>query len=452
MSAHTAESKGLAALLLGAVCIGFAPLWVRWSETGPVATAFHRVLLALPALGLWALRERPSPSVPWSPADRRWTLAAGAFFALDLAAWHLAIRFTSVANATLLANFAPIFVSLGAWFFLRESVAIRFAMGMILAFGGAWLLTGASLATDAGHVKGDLLGLITAVFYGAYQLSVARLRRRHPAGRVLFFGSLACVPILGIIAWSLHERLLPVSMHGWLVLVGLAVTAQVLGQGLITYGFAHLPAGYSSVTLLLQPLVAAAAAWMLLGEGLSAGQCLGGCILLTGIFLARHTSTSPSTAAGNSAGSPAPASVASPRETLGQKRLCDPGCPCPGPTRAQRSPDPGRDAGRGSPHSPELPGPDSPGTEGPTDRPQPPRQGRRLPTRPPTPRRSPSATSSAAFTVKPLTRRPSPTPIVPPELRGAWQRIQRAVNDQLDAINFQQLSESGLEKDRMYYI
>lgn len=306
MNARTSESKGLAALLLGAVCIGFAPLWVRWSEIGPVATAFHRVLLALPALSLWALRERHASSVTWSAADRRWTVAAGTFFALDLATWHLSIRFTSIANATLLANFAPIFVSLGAWLFLRETVSIRFALGMILALGGAWLLTNASLATDANHVKGDVLGLITAAFYGAYQLSVARLRRRHPSGRVLFFSSLTCVPVLGLIAWSLQERLLPSSIQGWLVLVGLALTAQVFGQGLITYGFAHLPAGYSSLTLLLQPLVAAAAAWMLLGEILSARQVLGGCILLTGIFLARHTSASPPSATGNSAGASPP--------------------------------------------------------------------------------------------------------------------------------------------------
>ncbi len=310
MSARTAESKGLAALLLGAVCIGFAPLWVRWSEIGAVATAFHRVLLALPALGLWALRERPAPSVPWSAADRRWTLAAGACFALDLAAWHLSIRFTSIANATLLANFAPIFVSLGAWFFLRESVSLRFTLGMVLALAGAWMLTNASLASDANHVKGDLLGLITAAFYGGYQLGVARLRRRHTPGRVLFFSSLTCVPLLGIMAWSLQERLLPGSAQGWLVLLGLAFTAQILGQGLITYGFAHLPAGYSSLTLLLQPLVAAASAWMLLSERLSASQAVGGCILLTGIFLARQTPTSPSTVpattTGNSAGATPP--------------------------------------------------------------------------------------------------------------------------------------------------
>jgi len=306
MISRTTESKGLAALLLGAVCIGFAPLWVRWSETGPVATAFHRVLLALPALGLWALRERDTLPVPWSPADRRWTVAAGVFFALDLAAWHLSIRFTSVANATLLANFAPIFVSLGAWFFLRESVSMRFALGMVLALAGAWLLTGASLATNAAHVKGDVLGLVTAAFYGVYQLSVARLRRRHPSGRILFFGSLTCIPLLGMIAYSLNERLLPVSAQGWLVLLGLAITAQVFGQGLITYGFAHLPAGYSSLTLLLQPLVAATAAWLLLGESITAQQMLGGFILITGILLARHTRASAPAADGNSAGASSP--------------------------------------------------------------------------------------------------------------------------------------------------
>ncbi len=306
------QARGLSALLLGAVCIGFAPLWVRWSETGAVATAFHRLLLALPVLALWAARDRAARPVPWTRADRLWTLAAGAFFALDLAAWHLAIQLTSVANATLLANFAPIFVTVGAWIFLRESVGTRFAAGMAVSLGGAWLLTGASLGSDSSHVKGDLLGLITAAFYGAYQLCVARLRRRHPSGRILFFGSLTSIPLLGLIAWALGEKLLPDTARGWVVLLGLAATAQILGQGLITHGFAHLPAGYSSLVLLVQPLVAAAAAWILLAESMSGPQLLGGLILLAGIALARRSATptaataAPGPPDGNCAGASPP--------------------------------------------------------------------------------------------------------------------------------------------------
>lgn len=298
--------RGLAALLAGAACIGFAPIWVRWSEVGPVATAFHRLLLALPFLALWVARERipeipggrgpgPGPgSRPQGGARRgvmggsgAWIAGAGIGFALDLTAWHLSIRYTTVADATLLTNLAPIFVTLGAWLVLGERAGTRFFAGMGLALAGAWLVTGASLRVDPSRLRGDLYGLATAFFYGCYQLCVARLRRSLPAGRVLLFSSLVSTPVLAILALGAGEALWPATARGWLIVVGLAFTAQVLGQGLITYGFAHLPAGYSSLTLLFQPLVAALAGWILLGEPLTAGQVAGGAILLLGLVVAR---------------------------------------------------------------------------------------------------------------------------------------------------------------------
>lgn len=287
--ARRTDLRGWTALVGGAVCIGFAPIWVRWSEVGPIATAFHRVALALPLLVLWAARERSRPEASRIAHPRRswWALAAGAFFAIDMAAWHLSIRYTSVANSTLLANLAPIFVTLGAWIFLGERVGRRFVAGMTLALLGAWWLTGASLQTEPDRLRGDLWGLATAVFYGGYQLCVARLRRDTGAGRVLFWSSLVSAPLLGLIALSLGETLLPASNEGWWVLLGLSLTAQVFGQGLITYGFAHLPASLSSLILLLQPLIATVAAWLLIGERLGLAQILGGAILLAGIQVAR---------------------------------------------------------------------------------------------------------------------------------------------------------------------
>ncbi len=43
----------LAALLAGATCIGIAPLWVRLSTVGAVATGFHRMALSWPFLVGW---------------------------------------------------------------------------------------------------------------------------------------------------------------------------------------------------------------------------------------------------------------------------------------------------------------------------------------------------------------------------------------------------------------
>ena len=103
-----------ACLLAGGVCIAFAPIFVRLSDTGPLASAFWRVALAIPVVWAWAALSG-APRREKAPAGRthfRYLFLAGLFFALDLGVWHWSIVWTSVANATLLANLAPIVVTL----------------------------------------------------------------------------------------------------------------------------------------------------------------------------------------------------------------------------------------------------------------------------------------------------------------------------------------------------
>jgi drug/metabolite transporter (DMT)-like permease len=84
------------------------------------------------------------------------------------------------------------------------------------------------------------------------------------------------------------ERILPESAAGWLPLLGLALVCQFGGQGLITYAVAHLPANFSSVSLLTQPVVAALLAWIFFGEALAVLQWWGGAAVLLGIYFARR--------------------------------------------------------------------------------------------------------------------------------------------------------------------
>ena len=43
-------------------------------------------------------------------------------------------------------------------------------------------------------------------------------------------------------------------------------------------------------------------------------------------------------------------------------------------------------------------------------------------------------------------------PDCPPELRQAWQQLQRSVESTANAITFQQLLDESAEKEKMYYI
>jgi drug/metabolite transporter (DMT)-like permease len=216
---------------------------------------------------------------------------AGLFFAGDLAVWHVSILFTSVANSTLLANFAPIFVTLGAWLLYGQRVTPTFLVGMALALAGAVLLVGPGFSADSGRVLlGDALGVVTAVFYGAYMLAIARARKHGDTASIMVRSTATCALVLLPVALAFGDRMLPSSAAGWLVLLGLALVCQSAGQSLIAYAMAHLPASFSAVSLLVQPVLAALYAWLLLGERVGALQAIGGLVVLIGIMIARRGS------------------------------------------------------------------------------------------------------------------------------------------------------------------
>ena len=130
---------------------------------------------------------------------------------------------------------------------------------------------------------GDVLGVVTAMFYGAYQLTVTRVRSRAATSVIMAWSGLVTAVALLPVALASGEQILPLTAVGWAKLAGLALISQVAGQSLIAYAMAHLPATFSSVGLLLQPVVAAALAWILLGEALTALAIGGAVLVLVGI-------------------------------------------------------------------------------------------------------------------------------------------------------------------------
>ena len=290
MSQAEASRKTLAfaALLLGAAAIAFAPIFVRLSDTGPTASAFWRVALALAPLWIWARlspRADRAGSLPWKSL-----VIAGLCFAGDLAAWHVSIMYTTVANSTLEANFAPIFVTLGAWLLFRQRVSRLFLIALGVTLGGATLLIGPNFALGGRALLGDALGVLTAVFYAGYMLAIKSASARSSTSTLMAVTtSVAAIALLPY-GLATADVFMPQSAGGWMVLVGLALIPHIAGQSLIAYGFAHLPATFSSVSLLLQPVLAAVYAWALLGEAVSPAQMLGGFVVLAGIYLARRGS------------------------------------------------------------------------------------------------------------------------------------------------------------------
>lgn len=295
-----------AVLVVGAIAISLAGILVRVSEIGPAATGFFRFVLALPFLWLWMALTGARASTGSRPrGGRQFQLIAlgGLFLGLDLAVWNWAIHLSSVSNATLLGNAAPIWVALAGWLFFHERFTWTFFIGLALAIIGIGLLLGGSFSLSFEHALGDVLGVAAGALWGAYIMTIGRLRGQVATATIMFWSSVVCCPVLLAVALVTGEDLFPETAAGWLILLALALVCQVGGQSLVAWAVARLPSSFASVALLLNPVSATILAWALLHEPAGLQQIAGGIVVLIGILLARARSggSGPAAARGDPA-------------------------------------------------------------------------------------------------------------------------------------------------------
>ncbi|GGF87940.1 membrane protein [Azorhizobium oxalatiphilum] len=282
-------AAGILALVAGALAMGASVLFVRLADVGPFASAFWRTALALPFLLVWALAEQGRRL----PMPDRASILAGLFFAGDLIFWHLAILGTTVANAAVLATTSPIWVALYAFLVLKEKLTWPLASGLLLCVAGTLALIGDSWHFAPEKLAGDAAGLVTAMFFAAYFLSVRVARRSFGAGLVTFLSTAITSVALLIVALIMEPTLMPATLSGAAALLALAIVSQVAGQGLMAVGLSVVPPVFGALVFFLEVVSAAGLGWLVLGEHLGLLQGVGAALIIGGLLLARPRRKAP---------------------------------------------------------------------------------------------------------------------------------------------------------------
>jgi drug/metabolite transporter (DMT)-like permease len=276
--------RHFAALLGGNAALALGPWLVRLSDTGPVSAGFWRMLLPLPLFALLAWREKPI-----APASRKTMLillAAGAFFAADLASWHIGIEQTRLGNATLFGNSGSILLMLWGFIVLRRAPHLREGVALAAALGGAAILLGRSLEISTATLVGDLFCLLAGVFYVFYLVPAQNARASMGQFSVLALVCASAAPMLLVIALALGEPVLP-GAKGWLPVVALAMSSQVIGQGLLVYALKHFSPLVVGMALLTQPALAALVGWLAFHEALGLPDIAGMALVSVALVLAK---------------------------------------------------------------------------------------------------------------------------------------------------------------------
>ena len=274
------------ALAVGILCIGLSAIWVKLAAVPGPVSGFYRVLTAALVLAPWWLSTRSDSPAHHLPAGRTLGLAVlgGVFFGLDLALWNTALLITSAAQATLLANNAPLWVGLGAMLFFRERLPGLYWLGLALGLAGMALVARPAGASGLSLDTGSLLAIASSVMYAGYLLTTQRVRRSTNTLTFMTVSVVSSTLLLLALNVLLGQPLTGYPLQSWLALLGLGLVSQLGGWLAINYALGVLPATRVSVTLLGQVVVTTLLAVPLFGEIPTAMQFVGALMIMGGIY------------------------------------------------------------------------------------------------------------------------------------------------------------------------
>ena len=275
-------------LIIGAIAIAFSPIFVRFSDVDPIMTAFYRIFISLPFfLFFSSFNIIEKVKFPEFNNSNVIFLVSGIFFALDLICWHWSIKLTTVSKATFLSNLAPIVVIIFSLIFLKERFSKFFYLAALLSMVGMLMLLGESFKFNKSQFIGDLLGVLTAVWYGSYIVTISQLRKKYNSTSIMFLSGIVTAIILLIVSILFEQSLIPQSLFTITIIFLLGFICQFMGQSFIAYSLAYLSASLSSLCLLIQPIAATVLAYFFFQEKLTSIQFFGSALILIGIYIAR---------------------------------------------------------------------------------------------------------------------------------------------------------------------
>ena len=322
------------AQLWGAMSIVAAS--VLWGTTGTAATfapAVSPLAIGAVAMGLGGLLQALFAArhiaVQSGSLLERWRLVSlgAAAVAVYPLAFYSSMHLSGVAVGTVVSiGSAPVAAALIERFADRKPLSRRWILGALLGVGGAALLSfaghapagptspaaapaAAGATMDWGSTAGILLGLLAGTTYALYswaahRLTGQRVTPRAAMGSIFGLGGLLLMPVLALTGGPLLESWGNAGVGAYM-----AVVPMFAGYLLFGWGLARVGASTATSISLLETVVAAVLAVLVLGERLPALGWLGAAVVLASLFILTprtRTAAEPKGTPGLAAAMPGP--------------------------------------------------------------------------------------------------------------------------------------------------
>ncbi len=281
---HGYVSIVAASILWGTMGI-LAKLSFEYGILPETLIAFRLVISFATLLVFMALIKRDSFRI--QKTDVFLLLFFGVFaVAFQRISYFYAVDLTTATMTAILFYTYPVFVTLSAWFFLKEKVGLRTLLAIVLTFSGVALVVKAYEHSFLNvNLAGIIFGLLSSLLFALYFLMTKKLRGRYASWTLTLYGdgigALTLTPVIYLSIPSLPE--FPLQL--WLLILAIAWFPSLLAYLFHSYGLKYVKSSKGSILSAIEPLSAALFSTVILGENLEIPQLMGIVLVLTGVVL-----------------------------------------------------------------------------------------------------------------------------------------------------------------------
>ncbi|WP_111493742.1 DMT family transporter [Marinobacter bohaiensis] len=269
-------------LILGTAFWGVSFAYVKAGVADGSPFVFLTYKFALAALALAVLFAKRFRRLDWN------TIFAGTLIGLPLLFGNvfqtIGLQHTSVTNTAFITGLDVLLIPFFKWSFFRKPVKGRIWVSCSVALLGLYLIVAKhGLNLNAG----DIWVMACAVFFASYVMTVGCFAHRFDAMLTVIVAMTVCSLGSGLGAIFDEQAIwIPSEMQFWkgVLITGLLGTAYM--YGIQSSAQKYIEEEKVALTYLCEPIFAAVAGVIMLGESLNARTIFGGLLILVALLIA----------------------------------------------------------------------------------------------------------------------------------------------------------------------
>ncbi|MDV2989488.1 MAG: DMT family transporter [Dehalogenimonas sp.] len=280
-------------LLIGAVSVSFAAIFIRLADAPPLIIAAYRIGIASLIILPFTWKKVVYAVRTISKNTFGLLVLAGVFLSAHFYWWITSLEYTTVASSVVLVTANPIFIGLASYLLWKEKLGRRSILGIMVAIAGVVVINFDKVSFSSEAFYGNMLALVAGLMAGGYLLIARVLRDKINAIAYLSLVYAISAVILVISAIVSGLEFTGYSTQTFLMFILLAIIPQILGHSSFNLAARLMSVTLVSIAILGEPVGATILGILILGEQPAIQEIIGGVVILLGIYLVLNRKTEP---------------------------------------------------------------------------------------------------------------------------------------------------------------